>query len=120
MIKRAFVKTGRWVVGVSQKDRGVTLIETMIAVLVAMIGVFGIGSLIFQATVTNKNQGTEVTRATIYAQDKMEKLLSFGAASGAANFATCTQAVSLQPVTCNSSGITAPRGIRVWRRAARL
>lgn len=93
-----------------RNDRGVTLIETMIAVLVAMIGVFGLGTLIFQATVTNKNQGTEVTRATIYAQDKMEKLLSFGAAGAinttSANFLTCTQAVSLQPTICNSSGVT--------------
>ena len=102
--------------GVSQKDRGVTLIESMIAVLVAMIGVFGLGTLIFQATVTNKNQGTEVTRATIYAQDKMEKLLSFGAAgpdtsafavaNQLANFATCAQTVNPAVAVCNSSGIT--------------
>ncbi len=49
-------------------DRGVSLPETMIAVLIALIGVFGLGSLVFQATATNKNQGTETTRATIYAQ----------------------------------------------------
>lgn len=93
-----------------QTDRGVTLVETMIAVLVAMIGVFGLGTLIFQATVTNKNQGTEVTRATIYSQDKMEKLLSFGAAGAinttAANFLTCNQPVASQPAVCNSSGVT--------------
>ena len=95
----------------SEADRGVSLIETMIAVLVALIGVFSIGTLIFQATVTNKNQGTEVTRSTIYAQDKMEKLLSLGAAGAvsttAPNFATCNQIVSSQPVACNTSGITA-------------
>ncbi|HEV2350736.1 MAG TPA: hypothetical protein VG028_12920 [Terriglobia bacterium] len=95
-----------------QTGRGTTLIETMIAVLVAMIGVFGLGTLIFQATVTNKNQGTEVTRATIYAQDKMEKLLSFGAAgadtsalpvaSQVANYATCTQTVN-SVSACNST-----------------
>jgi hypothetical protein len=98
--------------------RGVTLVETMIAVLVALIGVFGLGSLIFQATVTNKNQGTEVTRATIYAQDKMEKLLSFGSAGAisttSANYLTCTQAKTSQPTlpspngACNSAGIGTP------------
>jgi Tfp pilus assembly protein PilV len=107
MTKRKFLNTGKWAAEFPPKDRGVSLIETMIAVLIAMIGVFGLGSLIFQATVTNKNQGTEVTRATIYAQDKMEKLLSFGSAGGisttSANFLTCTQAVSSQPVYCNSS-----------------
>ena len=94
--------------------RGVTLVETMIAVLVALVGVFGLGSLIFQATVTNKNQGTEVTRATIYAQDKMERLLSFGAAGAisltSANYLTCTQALTSQPTNnaCNSTGIGTP------------
>lgn len=83
-----------------KKDSGVTLVETMIAVLVALIGVFSIGSLIFQATVTNKNQGTEVTRATIYAQDKIELLLSL-------NFASCNLASSSQPASCNTTGITA-------------
>jgi hypothetical protein len=85
---------------VFSSDRGVTLAETMIAVLIALIGVFSLGSVIFQATATSKNQGTEVTRATIYAQDKTEKLLSL-------NFSDCTQSASSQPATCNTTGITA-------------
>jgi Tfp pilus assembly protein PilV len=82
------------------RENGVTLIETMIAVLIAVIGVFSVGGLIFQGTVTNKNQGTEVTRATIYAQDKMEKLLSL-------DFSSCTQASSGQPASCNTTNINA-------------
>lgn len=81
-------------------ERGVTLIETLIAVLIAIVGVFSVGGLIFQGVVTNKNQGTEVTRATIYAQDKMEKLLSL-------NFANCTQSASSQPSSCNTTNINA-------------
>lgn len=79
----------------------------MIAVLVALIGVFSIGSLIFQATVTNKNQGTEVTRATIYAQDKIEKLLSLDLTSNPplpADANSCNQ--TTQPASCNTTGIT--------------
>ncbi len=89
-------------------DRGVSLPETMIAVLIALIGVFGLGNLVFQATATNKNQGTETTRATIYAQDKTERLLSIGTLSSvsAINFATCTQSASSQPAGCNTTGIT--------------
>lgn len=81
-------------------ESGVTLIETLIAVLIALIGIFSVGSLIFQGTVTNKNQGTEVTRATIYAQDKMEKLLSL-------DFSACAQAASSQPAGCNTTNINA-------------
>lgn len=78
---------------------GVTLIETMVAVLVAAIGVLGLGSVIFQATTINKNQGTEKTRATVYAQDKVEKLLSL-------DFTACTQPGSSQPASCNATGVT--------------
>jgi hypothetical protein len=85
---------------VSSGDRGVTLAETMIAVLIALLGVFSLGSVIFQATATSRNQGTEVTRATIYAQDKMEKLLSLG-------FSECAQSAASQPATCNTTGISA-------------
>jgi len=81
-------------------ESGVTLIETLIAVVIAVVGVFSVGALIFQGTVTNKNQGTEVTRATIYAQDKVEKLLSL-------NFSTCTQSASSQPSSCNTTNVNA-------------
>jgi len=82
------------------REQGVSLIETLIAVLIAVIGLFSLGALIFQGTVTNKNQGTEVTRATIYAQDKMEKLLSL-------DFSNCTQSASSQASSCNTTNINA-------------
>ena len=85
---------------IMRDTHGSTLAETMIAVLVALVGVFSLGGVIFQAMTTNKNQGTEVTRATIYAQDKIEKLLSL-------DFISCTQSAGSQPATCNSTGITA-------------
>src|SRR5439155_20816636 len=55
---------------------GVSLIETMIAVFIALIGVFSLGQVVFLSMVQDKNQGSEVTRSTIYAQVKMEKILS--------------------------------------------
>lgn len=57
------------------KDRGVSLVETMIAVLVAFIAMSSMGAVIFSAMVTNKNQGTETTRMTALAREKMEQLL---------------------------------------------
>jgi len=85
--------------GSRHDERGVTLIETMVATLVALVGVFSLGAVVFQATAVNKNQGTEKTRAVIYAQDKMEKLLSL-------NFTSCTQSAGSQPASCNTTGIT--------------
>jgi Tfp pilus assembly protein PilV len=82
------------------KDQGVSLIETMIAVLISLIGVFGLAQVVFLSMVQNKNQGAEVTRATIYAQDKIEKLLSL-------DYASCTQSPSSQPATCNTTNISA-------------
>ncbi len=87
---------------VTSDERGVTLIETMAAVLIAVIGVFSLGNVIFTATATNKNQGTEKTRATVYAQDKMEKLLSL-------DFTNCTAPAASQPSSCNTTGITDAR-----------
>ncbi len=56
------------------KDRGTTLIETMIAIIVAFITMASIGYAVFRASLTNKNQGTEQTRMTVLAQEKMEEL----------------------------------------------
>lgn len=86
----------------------------MLAVTVAVVGAFGICSVIYVATATTKNQGTETTRATIYAQDKMEKLLSLASIPVAgvttASFTNCTQAASTQQTSypdCNATGISA-------------
>ncbi len=103
--------------GIAMKDlrneRGVTLVETLIAILIALIGVFGLGSLVFQASATSKNQGTETTRAVIYAQDKIEGLLSLASVAtggGRADFTTCTQSASTQPAVCNTTGVTSVTG----------
>jgi hypothetical protein len=55
-------------------ERGVSLVETMIAVLVAFIAMSSIGAVIFSAMVANKNQGAETTRMTALAQEKVEQL----------------------------------------------
>ncbi len=65
---------------IDRTNRGVSLVETMIAVLVAFIVMSSVGAVVFSSMVANKNQGTEVTRMTALAQEKMEQLvrLSFG------------------------------------------
>lgn len=95
----------------SKGDRGVTMVETLMAVFVALVGVFSIGTLVFQSSATSKNQGTETTRAVIYTQDKMEKLLSLAAlptTSGQPDFVSCTTTpASSQPAVCNTTGVSA-------------
>jgi hypothetical protein len=56
-------------------DRGGSLVETMIAVLVAFIAMSSVGAVVFSAMVQNKNEGAETTRMTALAREKMEQLL---------------------------------------------
>ncbi len=61
-----------------KNERGVTLVETVMAMLIAMIAVAGLGGAIFTSLVQNKNQGAEITVAATLARDKMEQLVSLG------------------------------------------
>jgi hypothetical protein len=81
-------------------SQGTSLVETMFAVMISLIAIVTLGSAIIQATVANKNQGNEMTRATVYAQDKTEHLLSL-------NFFNCTKSNSLQPSGCSTTGLAA-------------
>ena len=83
----------------NRSEHGVSLIETMTAVFIALFAVFGMGTLIAQVAATTKNQGTEATQAIIFAQDKMENLLSL-------NFTNCNLPSASQPATCNTTGIS--------------
>jgi hypothetical protein len=59
---------------VRESESGVSLIETMIAILVAFIAMASVGAVVFNAMVSNKNQGTEIARMTSMAQEKIEEL----------------------------------------------
>ncbi len=58
-----------------KSERGVSLVETMVAVVIAMIALSSMGAVIFTATVQNKNQGYETTRMVVFAREKMEQML---------------------------------------------
>jgi Flp pilus assembly pilin Flp len=66
-------------------ERGATLIETAIAVLILTVGVVGVMSLLTVAIKQNWNMGDRATRSTEYAQDKMEQLLALSFNDGASN-----------------------------------
>jgi len=96
-----------------RSERGLSLLETLVAVTIAAIGAFSMGAVAFLATTTTKNQGTETTRATIYAQDKIEGLMSLAAIASSGttkSWTNCTQTNATQQATypaCNTSGISA-------------
>ena len=57
-------------------ERGISMLETMIAAAVMLVGIGGMMSLFMVATVKNQSQGSQATRCTEYAQDKMEQLMA--------------------------------------------
>jgi len=71
--------------GACRNQRGSSLIETTVALLILMVGVMGGMGLISFAVTQNWNQGDRSTRTTEYAQDKMEQLLALNFTDGASN-----------------------------------
>lgn len=62
-----------------------TLVETMLAVLIAFIAMASVGAVVFSSMVANKNQGTETTRLTALAQEKIEQLVRLNYADTTTN-----------------------------------
>ncbi len=58
-----------------RNDQGFSLVETMIATLIAFMAVTGLGFTVFVAMVANRNQGQETTRLTTIADEKIEELV---------------------------------------------
>ena len=61
---------------VRSSQAGMSLLETMIALAILLIATVGILSMGMVATSTTENRGHLAARATEYAQDKMEQLMS--------------------------------------------
>ena len=80
-----------------KNDQGVTLVETMIAVLISMFVMTALGGVVFTATVQNKNQGVEMSRVSVYTQDKIETLMNL-------DWYDCTPSTPL--AGCNTTGFT--------------
>jgi hypothetical protein len=59
-----------------QSERGLTLIETTIAVSMLLVAMMGLLSMAGLATMYTENHGHLEARTTEYAQDKMEQLLA--------------------------------------------
>jgi hypothetical protein len=62
--------------GHRRSERGVSLLETVVALSVLLVGALGILPLGLVAVSTTESEGHLVARATEYSQDKMEQLLA--------------------------------------------
>jgi hypothetical protein len=70
---------------VKRSERGIGLIETMIALLLILIGLLAVMSLFTVASAGNTTQGEYQTRTTEFAQYKMEQLLQLSFSDSATN-----------------------------------
>jgi prepilin-type N-terminal cleavage/methylation domain-containing protein len=59
-----------------KRQRGFSLLETVVAAAVMLIGIGGAMSLFMVVAMKNASQGSQATRCTEYAQDKMEQLMT--------------------------------------------
>ena len=65
-----------------QLQGGVSLVETTIALGILLIAMAGVMTITMVAMTTTENQGHLAARATEYAQDKMEQLISLAYGDG--------------------------------------
>lgn len=68
-----------------KNESGVSLMETMIAVVILMVLAAGMASSFGFCTGLNKNQGEVATRTIEMAQDKMEQLMALQYSDGTSN-----------------------------------
>lgn len=92
-----------------RSERGFTLIEMMIACVIFMIGSVAMLSLFFVGVQRTVGHGDQGTRATEYAQDKLEQLMAIPFANTTYDttvYPTCTSACSCPEGLSAGGGVT--------------
>ena len=84
----------------ANKERGTSLVETLMAVFIAVISMTSLGAVIFLSTVQNKNEGFETTRMTVFAREKIEELIYLDYSDTSTNISSVSDAAGCktQPV----------------------
>ena len=83
-----------------KRERGMSLLETLVAASVMLIGITGVMALFMVVAATNMGQGTQATRCTEYAQDKMEQLMALNWEN------TCSNTTVIPVVGTGGMGLT--------------
>ncbi len=84
---------------------GVTLVETLIAMLILLFGLLAMAHVLSFGTIASKTLGRDSTKTTAYAHDKMEELLNLAFGD------TTTNVTVNAPFPANGIGLTAGGGI---------
>jgi prepilin-type N-terminal cleavage/methylation domain-containing protein len=89
-------------------QRGMTLVETMVALAMLLVVASGVLSLACVAVTTTENQGHLAARTAEYAQDKMEQLMALAYCDGTGGTGTdTTQFPAVVGVGTGLAGCTA-------------
>jgi prepilin-type N-terminal cleavage/methylation domain-containing protein len=92
-----------------RSQSGMTLIETVVALVILLIVSIGVTTIAVVATQTTENQGNLGARTAEYAQDKLEQLISLSYADNNTDttvFPACS-ATSITPPACSTgTGLT--------------
>jgi len=88
----------------ASRESGVTLIETMIAAVILLVGVIAIMRLMAVAIGQNLSQGDVQTRVSEYAEDKMEQLMALSFTDVSSNTTV------FPPTTTGGVGLTVGGG----------
>src|SRR5579862_389757 len=86
------------------RQRGVSMIETVIALGVLLVASVGTATIATVAISATENSGHEAARAAEYAQDKMEQLMSLAFGD------TTTDTTQFPSVSTGGTGLTAGGG----------
>ncbi len=86
--------------GISDES-GMTLVESMIAMLVLLFGLLALAQVLAFSVVASKTYGRDATKATAYAHDKMEELTNLSFSD------TTTDVTVAPPFPATGVGLTA-------------
>ena len=87
------------------EENGMTLVETLIALLVLLVGLMGMAQVLAFSVVASKTFGRDATKTTAFARDKMEELTAL-------RFADVQTNITVNPpYPTNGVGLTAGGGV---------
>jgi Tfp pilus assembly protein PilV len=77
------IKPGKRVMSKNLKNEsGMTLVESMVAILILLVGLLTMAQVLTFSVMASKNLGRDSTKATAYACDRMEQLMSVPISDG--------------------------------------
>jgi prepilin-type N-terminal cleavage/methylation domain-containing protein len=84
-----------------KKESGMTLIESMMAITILLVGLLGMAQVLALSLMASKTHGRDAGKATAHARQKMEELVAL-------DFSDTTTNITIEPpYASNGTGLTA-------------